>query len=289
MENQPDDLSFRFVDHKVTDLLIFLVHPTKADTLVAKSHGAACIVAFPGELFQPCPGTDRGFQTFAGCLPVADVVHQLVHMGVEPLLSLVHAPDLDALLREPLYDKGRFIITATETVKHEHQQNVKLAFHRSLLNFLEFVTLFGRFFEAGNVAKALHPAEAGESAPTTAPSQLRQWPVQIKLVPVNAPYFDGARLLIAADCTAYAYAAFHERFIRGHITLVGCPKLDDVDYSEKLTAIIRSNDIQEVTVVRMEVPCCGGLENAAKRALQASGKFIPWQVVTISTDGRILD
>ena len=139
------------------------------------------------------------------------------------------------------------------------------------------------------VAKALHPAEAGESAPTTAPSQLRQWPVQIKLVPVNAPYFDGARLLIAADCTAYAYAAFHERFIRGHITLVGCPKLDDVDYSEKLTAIIRSNDIQEVTVVRMEVPCCGGLENAAKRALQASGKFIPWQVVTISTDGRILD
>ncbi len=113
--------------------------------------------------------------------------------------------------------------------------------------------------------------------------------MQIKLVPVNAPYFDGARLLIAADCTAYAYAAFHERFIRGHITLVGCPKLDDVDYSEKLTAIIRSNDIREVTVVRMEVPCCGGLENAAKRALQASGKFIPWQVVTISTDGRILD
>ena len=106
----------------------------------------------------------------------------------------------------------------------------------------------------GSMAKALHPVEAGESAPTTAPSQLRQWPVQIKLVPVNAPYFDGARLLIAADCTAYAYAAFHERFIRGHITLVGCPKLDDVDYSEKLTAIIRSNDIQEVTVVRMEVP-----------------------------------
>ena len=143
----------------------------------------------------------------------------------------------------------------------------------------------------GSMAKALHPADAaGEStAPTMAPSQLRQWPVQIRLVPINAPYFDGAKLLIAADCTAYAYAAFHERFIRGHITLVGCPKLDDVDYSEKLTAIIRSNDIQEVTVVRMEVPCCGGLENAAKRALQASGKFIPWQVVTISTDGRILD
>ena len=134
--------------------------------------------------------------------------------------------------------------------------------------------------------EAAAPAAA---APASQPSQLTQWPCQIKLVPVNAPYFDGARLLIAADCTAYAYAAFHERFIRGHITLMGCPKLDDVDYSEKLTAIIRSNDIQEVTVVRMEVPCCGGLENAAKRALQASGKFIPWQVVTISTDGRILD
>ena len=113
--------------------------------------------------------------------------------------------------------------------------------------------------------------------------------VQIKLVPVTAPYFDGAKLLIAADCTAYAYAAFHERFIRGHITLVGCPKLDGVDYSEKLTEIIRDNDVRSVTVVRMEVPCCGGLENAAKTALQRSGKFIPWQVVTISTDGRIVD
>ncbi len=120
-------------------------------------------------------------------------------------------------------------------------------------------------------------------------SQLRQWPVQIKLVPINAPYFDGARLLVAADCTAYAYAAFHEDFIKGHITLVGCPKLDSVDYSDKLTEIIRENNIQSVTVVRMEVPCCGGLENAVKTALQNSGKFIPWQVVTISTEGDILD
>ena len=132
-------------------------------------------------------------------------------------------------------------------------------------------------------------APAVETPQAQQTSCLSQWPVQIKLVPVNAPYFDGARLLIAADCTAYAYAAFHERFIKGHITLVGCPKLDDVDYSEKLTRIIRDNDIKEVTIVRMEVPCCGGLENAAKRALQASGKFLPWQVVTISTDGRILD
>ena len=150
VENQPDDLSFRFINHKVADFLILLVHPTKADTLVAKRHGAACIVAFPGELFQPCPGTDRGFQTFAGCLPVADVVHQLVHMGVKSLLSFVHAPDFDALLREPFHDKGRFIITATETVKHEHQQDVKLALHCGLLDFLEFITVFGRLLKAGN-------------------------------------------------------------------------------------------------------------------------------------------
>lgn len=120
-------------------------------------------------------------------------------------------------------------------------------------------------------------------------SRLSQWPVQIKLVPVRAPYFDGAKLLIAADCTAYAYANFHERFIRNHVTLIGCPKLDAVDYAEKLTEILRENDIRSVTVVRMEVPCCGGLEYAAKTALQQSGKFIPWQVVTIGTDGRILD
>ena len=119
-------------------------------------------------------------------------------------------------------------------------------------------------------------------------SQLSQWPVQIKLLPVNAPYFDGAKLLIAADCTAYAYAGFHDQFIRGHITMVGCPKLDNVDYSEKLTDIIRSNEIREITIVRMEVPCCGGLENAVKAALRESGKSIPCQVVTISTDGKIL-
>lgn len=132
-------------------------------------------------------------------------------------------------------------------------------------------------------------APAVETPQAQQTSCLSQWPVQIKLVPVNAPYFDGARLLIAADCTAYAYAAFHERFIKGHITLVGCPKLDSVDYSEKLTEIIRENDIRSVTVVRMEVPCCGGLEHAAITALKNSGKFIPWNVVTFSTDGRILD
>jgi len=106
---------------------------------------------------------------------------------------------------------------------------------------------------------------------------------------VKAPYFDGAKLLIAADCTAYAYARFHEDFIRGKVTLVGCPKLDGVDYSEKLTQILENNDIQSVTVVRMIVPCCGGLEFAVKKALQQSGKFIPWQVVTVGIDGNISD
>ena len=132
---------------------------------------------------------------------------------------------------------------------------------------------------------------AGENAQlgTKISSQLQQWPCQIKLVPTNAPYFDGAKLLIAADCTAYAYANVHQEFMRGKVTLIGCPKLDAVDYSEKLTEIIANNDIKSVTVLRMEVPCCGGLEHAAVTALKNSGKFIPWQVVTISIDGQILD
>lgn len=120
-------------------------------------------------------------------------------------------------------------------------------------------------------------------------SRLAQWPCQLKLVPVTAPFFDGAKLLIAADCTAYAYANMHEDFMRGKVTIIGCPKLDAVDYTDKLTAIIANNDIRSVTIVRMEVPCCGGLQRAAENALQRSGKFIPWQVVTISNDGRILD
>ena len=141
---------------------------------------------------------------------------------------------------------------------------------------------------------AVKAAQAAKSSPAVPaaspdqPSRLGNWPVQIKLAPVNAPYFNGAHLLIAADCCAYAYGNFHEEFIKNRITLIGCPKLDSVDYSEKLTQIITHNDIQSVTIVRMEVPCCGGIEFAAKKALQASGKFIPWQVVTISTDGRRL-
>ena len=120
-------------------------------------------------------------------------------------------------------------------------------------------------------------------------SQLRQWPVQIKLVPVNAPYFDNANLLVAADCTAYARGGFHNEFMKSRITLIGCPKLDEGDYSEKLTAILRENNIKSVTIARMEVPCCGGLENAVKTALQNCGKLVPWQVVVIGTDGTLLE
>lgn len=130
--------------------------------------------------------------------------------------------------------------------------------------------------------------ETGGSAQTIQ-SELIQWPCQIKLVPVDAPYFDGAKLLVAADCTAFSFGDFHRRFMHNKITLVGCPKLDDVDYTSKLTQIIRNNNITSVTVARMEVPCCGGLERAVKDALQASGKFLPWQVVTISIDGKVLD
>jgi NAD-dependent dihydropyrimidine dehydrogenase PreA subunit len=127
------------------------------------------------------------------------------------------------------------------------------------------------------------------SAPYQPQSRLNQWPVQIKLVSVNAPYLNGAHLLIAADCTAYAYGDFHNRFIKNKITLIGCPKLDEGDYAEKLTAILKNNDIKSVTVVRMEVPCCGGIVNSVKTALINSGKMLPWQVVTISTDGQILE
>lgn len=132
-------------------------------------------------------------------------------------------------------------------------------------------------------------AKPDVSASPDASSQLNQWPVQIKLVPVNAPYFEGANLLVSADCAAYAYSNFHNDFMRSSITLIGCPKLDEGDYSEKLTAILKANSIKSVTVVRMEVPCCGGIESAVKTALMACGKMIPWQVVTVSTDGRLLD
>lgn len=132
------------------------------------------------------------------------------------------------------------------------------------------------------------PQQSAAVSAERPPSELNQWPVQIKLAPVRAPYFHHADLLIAADCTAYAYAAFHQQFMRNRITLIGCPKLDMTDYTEKLSAIMTENDIKSVTIVRMEVPCCAGIEQAAVQALKNSGKFLPWQVVTLSTDGRIL-
>jgi Fe-S-cluster-containing hydrogenase component 2 len=141
----------------------------------------------------------------------------------------------------------------------------------------------------GTQSKTLERGPTARQERESAESELTQWPVQIKLVPVKAPYFQGARLLVAADCSAYAYGDFHKKFIRSHVTLIGCPKLDSGDYSEKLTEIIRRNDIKSVTVVRMEVPCCGGLELAVKTALQKSGKVIPWQVVVLSADGTILE
>lgn len=132
-----------------------------------------------------------------------------------------------------------------------------------------------------------HSYEPRSSA--SMPSRLAQWPCQIRLAPVNAPYFSGANLLIAADCSAFAYGNFHNDFMKNHITLIGCPKLDAINYAEKLTDIIRNNDVKSVKIVRMEVPCCSGLELATKKAIMASGKFIPRQVITLSTDGKILD
>lgn len=132
-------------------------------------------------------------------------------------------------------------------------------------------------------------AAAYDEKAVARPSQLAQWPCQIRLAPPNAPFFAGAKLLIAADCTAYAYGDFHRAFMRGKVTLIGCPKLDDVDYAEKLGEILRENDIKSVTLVRMEVPCCGRLEMALEEALRASGKVIPWSVVTLTRDGRILE
>ena len=139
----------------------------------------------------------------------------------------------------------------------------------------------------GHAGKTFQRGAAPAAAAGKQESQLGQWPCQIKLVPVKAPYFQGAKLLIAADCTAYAYASFHQDFMRGRVTVIGCPKLDAVDYREKLTAILESNDIRELTILRMEVPCCGGLEMAARRALEQCGRDLPWQVCTVHIDGTV--
>ena len=139
----------------------------------------------------------------------------------------------------------------------------------------------------GSMSRAIHREAAPSPCAGTVPSQLRQWPVQIKLAPINAPYFDGCHLLIAADCTAYAYGNFHQDFIKGRVTLIGCPKLDEGDYTEKLTAILAGNDVKSVTVVRMTVPCCGGIQRAVQNAVAASGKDIPLRVAIVAPDGSV--
>ncbi len=196
------------------------------------------------------------------------------------------------LLREDYCDGLGDCLPACPTGAITFEEREALAYDEAAVNEAKKKTQSLACGCPGTMAKAINrgPANAAETAGLGfCPSRLSQWPVQIKLVAPNAPYFAGANLLVAADCTAYAYGNFHNDFMRNKICIVGCPKLDMVDYSEKLTAILANNDIKSVTVVRMEVPCCGGIENAVKNALQNSGKFIPWQIITISTDGKILD
>ena len=179
-----------------------------------------------------------------------------------------------------------------DAVKGEHKaQPVPLACGCPGTQSKSFIRQGSSFTpHAAQASHATHAERAAQNPDAATGGEtescLMQWPVQIKLVPINAPYFAGANLLVAADCSAFAYASFHQDFIRDHITIIGCPKLDSGDYTEKLTAILTENDIKSLTIVRMEVPCCGGLANAATEALRASGKFIPWQVVTITTDGK---
>ena len=177
-----------------------------------------------------------------------------------------------------------------ENMKKKQQENISTP-HQGGCPGSKMMTLKKEKHQSGCPGSKIQTMTSKQSENNNGPmeSMLGQWPCQIKLVPTNAPYFDGAKLLIAADCTAYAYANMHQEFMKGRITIIGCPKLDEIDYAEKLTTIIKENDIQEVVITRMEVPCCGGLEFAAKTAIQNSGKFIPWRVVTISIDGQILD
>ena len=209
--------------------------------------------------------------------------------GLGDCLPACPADAISFVTREaPAYDAA-----AVEAAKLEKAAKTPAAVTSSIISGLKLTDAPVHTGCPGSRSMQIQRSETSETIKSTPSveqlSKLQNWPVQIKLAPVSAPYFNGAKLLIAADCTAYAYASFHQDFIRNKVTLIGCPKLDQIDYSEKLTAIIQNNNIQSVTIVRMEVPCCGGLEMAAKKALQNSGKFIPWQVVTISIDGKIMD
>lgn len=187
----------------------------------------------------------------------------------------------------PAYNEAA--VLAAKAAKEKEKSEEKICSSKQTLPTgcpgMQAKSLQNRANENGKTADTQTASLAGYKQP----SHLAQWPVQIKLMPLTAPYYDNANLLIAADCSAFTYGNFHQDFMRNKVTIIGCPKLDAIDYSEKLTQIIAQNNIKSVTIVRMEVPCCGGLENAVKKALMASGKFIPWNVVTISIDGRILD
>lgn len=215
-----------------------------------------------------------------GCGACADACHEGAIAMVNGKAKLMRDDYCDGL-GDCLPSCPTNAITFTQREAAEYNEAAVLE------NKLKKVTFGGC---PGTKARTItHSSVSSSPIPENHESMLMQWPVQIKLAPVNAPYFENAKLLIAADCTAYAYAGFHEKFIKDHITLIGCPKLDSEDYSEKLSQILAFNNIKSVKVVRMEVPCCGGIENAVIKALQKSGKFIPWQVVTISTDGKIID
>ena len=209
--------------------------------------------------------------------------------GLGDCLPACPADAISFVTREaPAYDAA-----AVEAAKLEKAAKTPAAVTSSIISGLKLTDAPVHTGCPGSRSMQIQRSETPETIKSTPSveqlSKLQNWPVQIKLAPVSAPYFNGAKLLIAADCTAYAYASFHQDFIRNKVTLIGCPKLDQVDYSDKLTEIIQNNNIQSVTIVRMEVPCCGGLEMAAKKALQNSGKFLPWQVITISIDGNIME
>lgn len=219
-----------------------------------------------------------------GCGACASACHERAIGMINGKAKLLHDDYCDALGDcLPSCPTGAITFTEREAAGYNKEA--------VMLNKVKKSSGFPSGCPSSNSRSIKRNAESSSAHPDehAAVSYLTQWPVQIKLAPVNVPYLDGAKLLIAADCTAYARADFHERFIRNHITLIGCPKLDSVDYAVKLTEILKNNDIKSITVVRMEVPCCGGIENAVRTALQRSGKMIPWQVVTLSTEGEILD
>lgn len=179
-------------------------------------------------------------------------------------------------------------VDAIEIIERDAEEFDKELVERKMLENKEKENLpCGCPGHAAKVIAPKKPIELKEKAELH--SQLNQWPVQLKLVSPMAPYFNGAHILVAADCTAFAYANIHEDFMKGKITLIGCPKLDDVDYSEKLTAILKNNEVKSITVLRMEVPCCSGIVNAVKKAIIASGKLIPWDYKVVNTDGTLLE